>query len=280
MKKKTLLRSVTEGAVMLALATVLSLIKIVDLPYGGSITIASMLPVMIIAYRYGVKWGLITGTAYGVIQQLLGLKTLSYFTSWQSIIAVILLDYVIAFMVIGLGGAFRKAKAQPAGLVLGGLLVCLVRYACHVISGATVWAGTSIPTKAALIYSFSYNATYMVPETIILLVVAYYIGSKLDFRGGEITAYKGAGTVLPNIYQWIAGLLLSGAFIYDIAAVFGKLQNADTGEFDITGLSAVNWKLAAIITGIAVLAAVVFFIIGWNCSKKKKEEANTPDKLD
>ena len=73
-------RKLTEAAIMLAIGTVLSLIKLIDLPYGGSVTIASMLPVVIIAYRHGIKWGLMTGFVYGVIQQLLGLNTLSYAT--------------------------------------------------------------------------------------------------------------------------------------------------------------------------------------------------------
>ena len=97
-KSQKTLRALTESAIMLALATALSLVKIVELPYGGSVTVASMLPVLIIAYRYGVKWGLLTGAAYGGVQQLLGLKNLSYVTTWQSVLAVILLDYVVAFL--------------------------------------------------------------------------------------------------------------------------------------------------------------------------------------
>ena len=91
MKNKTV-RALVESAVMVALATVLSLIKIVDLPAGGSVTIASMLPVAVIAYRHGLGWGLGAGRVHGAIQQLLGLSSLSRVTGWQSILAVILLD--------------------------------------------------------------------------------------------------------------------------------------------------------------------------------------------
>ena len=94
MQNKTV-RVLVESAVMVALATVLSLIKIVDLPYGGSVTIASMLPVAVIAYRHGILWGLGTGLVYGAIQQLLGLNDLIYVTGWQSVLAVILLDYIV-----------------------------------------------------------------------------------------------------------------------------------------------------------------------------------------
>lgn len=277
MKTNTKLRMMAESAIMLALATVLSIFKLYELPYGGSITIASMLPLLIIAYRYGTGWGLVTGVVYGIIQQLLGLKNLSYFTTWQSIVAIILLDYLVAFMVIGLGGLFRKMKSQPMGLVLGGLVICLLRYLCHVTSGATVWAGLSIPTEAALIYSFGYNATYMLPETIILLVVAYYIGSKLDFRNSDIVPYKAEARAKLPLLQWIAGLLVAGALVYDTVAVFSKLQNSETGEFDVTGFSAVDWKLMAIITGCAVVAAAILFVIGKKTASAKNEKI---EKLD
>ncbi|MBR3082809.1 MAG: energy-coupled thiamine transporter ThiT, partial [Clostridiales bacterium] len=160
-------RMLTEAAIMLALATVLSIVKILELPYGGSVTVACMLPIVIIAYRHGVKFGLLTAFVFGVIQQIFGLKTLSYVTTWQSVVAVIALDYIVAFTVIGLGGVFRKMPSQANGLMMGTVLVCALRFLCHVISGATVWAGLSIPTNAALIYSIGYNATYMVPETIV-----------------------------------------------------------------------------------------------------------------
>lgn len=167
-KNRTL--PLVECAIMIALATVLSMVKLAELPYGGSITIASMLPIAIIAYRRGMGWGLGSAFVYAVIQQLLGLNSLSYVTTWQSVVAVILLDYIVAFTVVGFAGIFRNAiKSQAAALTLGCVFVSVLRYACHVISGATVWAGLSIPTQAALSYSFIYNATYMLPEAIVLL---------------------------------------------------------------------------------------------------------------
>ena len=81
-KNRTL--PLVECAIMIALATVLSMVKLAELPYGGSITIASMLPIAIIAYRRGMGWGLGSAFVYAVIQQLLGLNSLSYVTTWQS----------------------------------------------------------------------------------------------------------------------------------------------------------------------------------------------------
>ncbi|MBE6645692.1 MAG: energy-coupled thiamine transporter ThiT, partial [Ruminococcaceae bacterium] len=133
-------RALVESAMMIALATVLSIFKIIEMPYGGSVTIASMLPMVILAYRHGLGWGIGAGAVYAVLQQLLGLNTLSYVTGWQSVVAVIMLDYIVAFTVVGLGGIFKKiSKSQRAALAYGSLLVSLLRYACHVISGATVW---------------------------------------------------------------------------------------------------------------------------------------------
>ncbi len=267
-------RKLVESAIMLAIATVLSLLKLVDLPYGGSVTIASMLPIIIIAYRNNIKWGLLTGLAFGIIQQLLGLKTLSWVTTWQSILAVILLDYIVAFTVAGLGGVFRKTTSQPRALLLGALLIGVLRYICHVISGATVWAGLSIPTNAALLYSLGYNATYMIPETIVTMVVGYYIGSVLDFRKETVTRLsREENTGLPAL-KWFAGLIIACAVVAITALVFQHLQNAESGEFDITGLRNVNWLIVGVITAVAGIYAATLLIIS------KKVNSLKPSKKD
>ena len=261
MRNKNLL-ALTESAVMIALATVLSLIKIVDLPYGGSVTIASMLPVAIIAYRHGLGWGLGSGLVYGAIQQLTGLNTLSWVTGWQSILAVVLLDYIIAFTVIGFAGVFRKVvNNQAAALSLGCILVCVLRYACHVVSGATVWAGLSIPTQAVLGYSFIYNATYMIPETIVMVVAAIYIGSTVDLRSQMPTRMASSAKSANNWALPVAGLVAAVAVIFDTAQIFSHLQDAETGEFAITQINEINWLMIIIVTvAAAVLSAVLVAI--------------------
>ncbi len=261
-------RKLAEAAVMLAVATVLSLIKFIDLPYGGSVTVACMLPVVIISYRHGIKFGLLTGFVFGLIQQLLGLNTLSYVTTWQSIIAVIMLDYIIAFMLIGLGGMFKKLSSQANALLLGTIVVCILRYICHVISGATVWAGLSIPTNAALIYSIGYNATYMIPEAIITAAVAYYVGSIIDFRNDTITNIKKSEKQKLPVLKWIGGLLLASALIVDVRSIFMHLQNEESGEFDFTGFANVNWSVILIVSVTAIVIAAILFIV----SSKKTEE--------
>jgi len=267
-------RMLVEGALMIAVGTVLSLLKLVDLPYGGSITLASMFPIILVAYRHGTPFGLLCGLVYAILQQLLGLKTLSWVTTAASVIAVIMLDYIVAFAVTGLGGVFRdKFKNQSGELVAGSLLVCVLRYICHVISGCTVWAGLSIPTAGALVYSFAYNATYMIPETIIVAIVAYYLGRSFDFRTATPRLVAEKVTVKKYVvFSILAGLVLAAAGIFDVAHIFSKLQNGESGDFDITGLSNVNWVLVAIITAVAIVIAVVLLVVKAQLVKKNQAE--------
>lgn len=267
--KKISVKMLTESAIMIALATVLSFIKLWDFPAGGSITIASMFPIAVIAYRYGAPWGIFTAVVHGIVQQLVSLSTLSYVTTWQSVVAVILLDYIVAFAVIGLAGIFRKKIARPStALLMGSLLACVLRYMCHVISGATVWAGLSIPDEAAILYSLSYNATYMIPETIILLLVALYMGENIDFTKATITRIKqenlakGTAWMLPT-----AGLTALAALVYDIVAIFGKLQNED-GVFDLSGIANVNWLVFAIVNIASAIIVITLVLIYKNKQKK------------
>lgn len=279
-------RKLVESALLVAIATVLSLIKLAELPYGGSITLASMLPIVLIAYRNGLLWGLGSGFVYGVIQQMLGLKNLSYFTSWKSILAIILLDYLVAFMVMGLGGLFRNVfRKQSYALAAGSAVGCLLRYICHVISGATVWAGLSIPTQAALGYSFIYNATYMIPETIILALLAFYLGELIDFRKERPTRLSPEESTLSaraDAMAILAGVIGMGALIFDIAAVFKNLQNGETGKFDITGL-AVNgsfvksfWLSVVVVTAVALVVIGALVLIRRNTVKKENAAGNPP----
>ena len=246
---------------MLATATVLSLAKLIELPYGGSVTIACMLPIIIVSYRHGIKWGLLTGLVFGVIQQLLGINTLSYATGWISTIAIILLDYCVAFMVAGFGGIFRKKLSQPKALLFGALLVGILRFICHVITGVTVWRDISIPGTAAFIYSLSYNATYMIPETIVTMMVGYYIGTFLDFGGETLKRYNPGEDDKVSTYKWLAGILIVAGLILDTNMVFSKLQNGESGEFDITGLSSVNWLAVIIITAGVIIACIALLVM-------------------
>ena len=270
-KTKSGLLTLTECSLMIALATVLSVFPLFEMPYGGSITLASFVPIVLVAYRHGAKYGLGTAAVAAMLQMLLGLKNFSYFTTWQSLVALAVFDYLIAFTVFGLAGCFRKLlKNQSLAVVTGALFASVIRYICHVISGATVWAGLSIPTEAALGYSLSYNATYMIPETIILVLTAGYLASALDFRGGELRRIRREKSDALTYWSILAsGLVILAALVTDTVLIFSKLQNADSGEFILSSLADVSWGTVAIITAVALLISAILLLIARARSAKK-----------
>ena len=271
MKKKTNVRILTECSIMTALCTVLSIVKLFEMPYGGSITLASMMPVAIISYRHGTRYGVLTASAVSIIQMLLGVKNFSYFTSWQSLVALAVLDYALAFAVFGLVGLMRPLiKRQSISLGVGVAAASIIRYACHVISGATVWAGLSIPSEAALVYSLSYNATYMIPETVILVLCTVYVGASLDLTAPIPTRIKSmGGAKLPILYV-AAALSALAALVTDTVLVFSKLQS-DSGEINLTALSEVNWIAVAIVSAVCAALALALILIERTNKKTKPE---------
>lgn len=183
-KKRVLM--IAESAIMLALGTALSLIAFAPWPAGGSITVFSMLPVLIIAYRYGMKWGFLVGGVYGLIQMVLGLSALSYATNALAAICIILFDYIVAFGVLGFGGLFRNLKNQAAGFSLGVIIACVLRFLCHFLTGITVWADYAEGVWGVIIYSLTYNGSYMLPELVITTAVGAVLMSFLDFKDEKL----------------------------------------------------------------------------------------------
>ena len=269
-KQKRGLLVLTECSIMIALSTVLSIVEIFRMPYGGSITLASMLPIVILAFRHGVGVGSGSALVASLIQLLLGLKNFQPFTTWQSIIALALFDYVLAFTVFGTVGFFKRIiKQQAISMTVGAALASLIRYLCHVISGATIWAGLSIPDEAAIAYSLSYNATYMIPETIILVLCAAYVGSSLDFSKTIPVRVKSQKLDTVASYCYIgAGFSVLGALIADTALVFSKLQNYESGELFGAGIASVNWLAVGIVSGVCFLCAAALFIFARTRTKR------------
>lgn len=214
--QKSTTQTVVECALMIAIATVLnvvcSFIPFLNLPFGGGFTICSMLPIVLIAYRNGTKWGLASGFIYALIQMLLGFRTVSafflpdsdsYMVLWKAI-SVCLIDYIIAYTVIGFGGIFRnKIKSPSVGLCLGSIVALSLRYLAHIVSGYIFfgsWAewfftqegfyaiGSKIletfsGNGLALVYSIFYNGLFMIPEIVITAVVALIIGKIPQISG-------------------------------------------------------------------------------------------------
>ena len=270
MKQQKMLRLVETG-LLLAVAGVLSMVKVLDLPYGGSITAFSALPILLIGYRYGTGWGLFAGFGYALIQLFLGMSTLSYATSAGAAVAILMLDYLLAFTVLGLGGIFRnKVANQGPALVLGAVFTGILRYTLHVIAGCTVWAGLSIPTQAALVYSLAYNATYMVPEIIVTALGAHYLSRAVDLREQTPTRAK---TITGNkaaaaLSMARAACLLTGG-VWFVVELFRPLQDPETGNLVLTNLSRCNWVLMAIVLGAAVVASLILTLARHILTKTK-----------
>jgi thiamine transporter len=235
-----------------------------------------MLPVVIAVYRHGSLWGVGTALVNSAIQLLLGLNTLSYFTTWQSVLAIILLDYVVAFGVFALSGVFSKIeKRQNYAILYGILLSSLLRYACHVISGATVWAGLSIPSEAALIYSLSYNATYMIPETVVLASVGIYLTSVVNFKSKTPSRVKNSALSKSEIYASLcAGLLLVITVIVDVCLIFPHLQDPETGEFVFSHLRNASFTLLAVVSAVGTVGAASLFLYSKLKRKQTQETQN------
>ena len=196
MNTKTLSRNMTkalvESALMVAIGTVLSLFPFSS-PWalGGGITVCSMLPLVLISWRYGLGWGTFTAFVYSLIQLVLGISNVQYADSAVTAVLIVLLDYVIAFSVIGLSAMLKGRLNHPRlELVLGIAVTFLVRLACHYASGVMVWE-ILFPNElgwAAPIWSIAYNASYMIPEIIITSLVAVMSYSTLAryYQGGDL----------------------------------------------------------------------------------------------
>lgn len=198
MENKT--KKLVTSAMLIAIGTVLSLFTPFNLPFGGGITLASCLPVILISFIYGVKSGLFAGFVYSILQMVVGINTVSSFflpgdsqmVLWKAV-SVCVLDYVAAYTVLGLGGIFKsKLSNQTTALISGVVLSLALRYIIHIFSGAIFfgsWAewfftqdgfykiGKSIlntfsGTSLAYVYSAFYNGLYMIPEIIITAIVA------------------------------------------------------------------------------------------------------------
>ncbi len=268
MKKQPL--ALCEAGIMIALSTVLAMLKLVDMPYGGSVTFAQMLPILIYAYRHGPKYGMGAALAASLIQLLLGFENFSYLplVTWYSVVVLALLDYIVAYSAFGCVAFFKKKMGYKQAMLTGALLASAVRYLCHVISGFTAWAAFELPSGAVLAYSFGYNATYMIPETIVLVAATVYITSAIDFSKEtpiRTKAVSGEGNLA--LMKLLSGLAVLMAVLVDTVLVFSKLQNAETGDFSLAGLADVDWLSFAIVTVVCLGAAVLLRALDKSKSK-------------
>ncbi len=171
MKNSDKTKILTESALLIALGIILAQIKIYQFPQGGSVTAASMVPFMIISFRRGAGWGLRCGFINAIFQMLLGGVYPTPAGTALAMVLQLLFDYILPFSLLGLAELFARlaGKNKTAAYIFGGLMVCLLRFCCHFISGFVVWGSITQDGISAVIYSLSYNAGYMIPETIVSL---------------------------------------------------------------------------------------------------------------
>lgn len=201
-------KRLTESAMLIAIAIVLELLSkmfVPEMPFGGQLTVVSMLPIVLISYRHGMKWGFLSAFTYALIEMVIGAKTVTgafqpgYFGDTAMIgnaLLMCLLDYLVAYTALGLGGIFRNRISNPSLSLMCGSLVALgARYLAHIASGFILFSGWAewfftqegfpawgaqlvqslSPTMLGLVYSVVYNGFYMIPEMIFTAIAAFVI---------------------------------------------------------------------------------------------------------
>ena len=201
-------KRITESAMLIALAIVLELVGravIPPMPFGGQLTLCAMLPIVLISYRHGVRWGLTAGFGYSLVQMALGADVVTaafqpgYFGDGTQIFRALimcLMDYILAYTLLGLGGCFRrKIRKRGLSLMCGALVAMAGRYLAHIFSGYILFSGwaewfftqegfpgwglslvkTLSPAALGWIYSIVYNGMYMIPEMILTAAAALLI---------------------------------------------------------------------------------------------------------
>ena len=162
-KKKMTAKQLAFCAMAMALASVTSYIKIFRMPWGGSVTLCSMLFIVLAAYWYGVKTGVFVGLAYGILQFIQEPYVLSFFQ--------VCCDYILAFAALGAAGIFAK---RSGGLVKGYIAAVLARGAFHALGGYLYWMDympDNFPQSLKSIYPIAYNYSFLLAEAVMTVII-------------------------------------------------------------------------------------------------------------
>jgi len=192
MNKKT--KKLVETAVMLAAAIILSLPFFrIEAPwmYGGSVSLGRFLPIVIIGYKYGPKWGTLTGITYSALRLLLGslAEILGWGVSAEIVVASVVLEYIFSYGFIGLAAGISGKifkKNMSLSLAVGAAVGLFLRFICLFVAGIIIWGywtgGQKESFWATALYSFGYNISYMLPEIVITSIEGFLIGSIVPIR--------------------------------------------------------------------------------------------------
>lgn len=237
---RTTILALCEGALMVALATGLDFLKLWEMPQGGSITLA-MLPLCFYAVRWGVPEGLIASFVYGLIQLM---HNGGFAIGWQSVLG----DYLVAFTAVGLAGLGR---GKSGGIFWGSLVGCLARYAVHYVVGATVWAEympeiyCGLKMSSPWFYSLIYNGIYMIPCTVLALVV-------LCLLNKPMRRYLNGADMSPTFGFTFGGL--TAVVVGLIGIWYGVVTNNDA---EVSGATGTVFLVLGVIFAVGGLALLV-----------------------
>ena len=170
-----------QSAIFIALATILSFLPVYEMPMGGSVTMASMLPILFIGIKFGPKWGMGSSLVYMLIQLAQALikgNVFIYCVGAGAVIICALFDYVVPFSILGLSFVAAPKKGEKLNvvkvLVTFGILI-FIRFLCHFITGMVIWKQWAPEGMGPFLYSLSYNGSYMLPELVLTLIVASFL---------------------------------------------------------------------------------------------------------
>ncbi|MCL2698652.1 MAG: energy-coupled thiamine transporter ThiT [Oscillospiraceae bacterium] len=167
--KKTFI--LAESAVLLGLACALSLVQIFKMPMGGSVTLLSMLPIVLVSIKYGIRWGLCVAFLFAAFEFATGLGTvMTWGMSPQAVVGISALDYFVPYTLLGLAGVFRKTGFT--GWCTGIAMVMFIRFASHFLSGVIIFGQWAPEGTTPIVHSIAYNSAYMMPELIFTMIGA------------------------------------------------------------------------------------------------------------
>lgn len=160
-------------ALSVAMSTVLSFFKLFELPWGGSATLGSMVPIIFMSYLYGPVVGVFTGFLYGILNFVIGPAYVMHPIQ-------VLFDYTLPFMCVGLAGIVKNNK------VVGTLLGFALKFACHFISGVVFFASYAPEGMSPIVYSTLYNGSYCGADFLICAVIVVLL--RIDVLARRVNA--------------------------------------------------------------------------------------------
>ncbi len=176
-----------ESAIMVALSMAIFIVSdFIPWPYayGGGFSLFGQVPLIIVSYRHGIKNGLTASFALAIFEMIMGYKNFTYVSGIVAYLIVAFADYIVAFGCLGLGGMFKgKFNGKyTAEIVAGGIVVCVIRFICHFVSGITIWSGYCPEGMAVAWYSFIYNGSYMAVELVLTVIGLIAVSKFIDLN--------------------------------------------------------------------------------------------------